>query len=182
MNRILSLIISAFISVNCFGAALVGGEIPLPCEMPEKAWGVFQIPTLEANVPLYWSEIVSQKNIDKDNGADVTRNGNGYIILDHQGSEIQQNGGVWSDCGHWDLNLIPVGSMAFLYRGDEIYFYECTSVCLADWLGNTATYDGKAIRAHKNDIVCVCCAVPNDDSLVYVAYFDFVCTESDIMK
>lgn len=146
----------------------IGSAFPNEVEIPEDAWGVWQVAETGTNSPLYFSQGVGQSIVDRENAACVRNFGEGYAIFDHADSEL--------DGGVWNVNEMTVGGSAFLFRKDKpTKEFVCTAIYLAysDGYKFIAEVDSSIIRPHKSDIICASCA--NDDgTMVYVAYYDLV--------
>ena len=144
--------------------SLVGFEVPHNVTIPDNAVGVWECPSINTTTPLYWAEGTGQSIVDRGNSAAYRWYSNGKAILDHQGSEA---GG-----GHWDVNLIDVGSSAFLILPGKTEQYECVLVCRAEVSGSVWIYNGHTVRLNAGEIVCACCA--DTEAKNYLAIFEFV--------
>ena len=150
--------------------SLVGFEVPHTAEIPDNAVGVWECPSIETTTPLYCSESTGQSIVDREDSAVFRWYGNGRAILDHQGSRCGK--------GEWDVNRIEVGSMAYLVTADKTEQYECVMVCKGETDDYSFIYDGKAIRAKSDEIICACCA--DDGNGRYIAVFKFMGVMPDV--
>ena len=144
---------------------LLGSAFPKDVEIPDGAWGVWEVSETGTVSPLYFAQGTGQSIVDRENAACVRNFGEGYAIFDHADSEV--------DGGTWNVNEMTVGGSAFLHRDDGIKEYRCTAIWFGynDGFSLISDVDGKAIRPRaKGDIVCCSCATLNGAE-VYVAYF-----------
>jgi len=136
-------------------------EIPQAVEIPEAAYGVFQVPCIGTSSPLYegWQSV-----IDAEDSALILKYGRGWLIADHAYSEV---GGLWC------VQNMQVGCGAFLIReGKPELCYGCTAIYLCRQDGNGFTYNGRSINPTKDGIICISCA--EEDGYVYLAAFEYI--------
>lgn len=94
--------------------------IPQKCEIPEGAYGVWQIPELNVIIPLYeGNNATAQKIIDKENSACIEKFGVGRIIEDHADSKSNK------DKGSWELWRVHPDDAAFLVTKNGTISYTC---------------------------------------------------------
>lgn len=141
---------------------LAGFEMPQRTVIPDGAYGVWQVPSVSVNAPLYTSQGDDQAVVDAEDSALIRKWGDGTLICDHANS---QHGDA-----AWNVNEFTVGEAAFLIRYDTVESYRCTAIYLARDTGRSYTYEGREIWPKKHDVICVSCAA--EPGTVYVAYYD----------
>jgi len=143
--------------------------IPRKCEIPDGAYGVWQIPELDIMIPLYKgpSKAKTQKIIDKENSASIRSWGCGRIIEDHAESVAGR--------GKWQIGKVLPDMLGFLVLPDKTEQYVCNRVLRAKRFNTCFTCDGVGVYPRLvTDILCVCCAT-GDASEVYIAAFKYTC-------
>lgn len=146
--------------------SMLEAALPVLVEVPQGAYGVWEVSETGTRTPLYKAEGTGQVYVDRKNAAAMIRWGEGYLIADHADSKV--------DGGIWNVNQHIVGGMAFLVRdGKPTKTYQCTAIYLCDDTGSTYLYNGKAIRAAKGDIICGSCASEKPHDKVYLAYYKY---------
>lgn len=164
MKHLIPLLLAALASLQF---SMLEATLPWDAEIPEGAYGVWECPALGTSTPIYQAEGTGQKWADMENAAFIRRWGEGRLIGDHAGSEV--------DGGTWWVNEMIVGGHCYLVRdGKPTKDYICTAIWLCDDTGYTYLYNGKSMRAAKNDIMCACCASEKPHDKVYVAYYKYV--------
>ena len=139
------------------------------CEIPEGAYGVWQVPEYDIMIPVYQpakhTYDVVQKVVDDENSATIRKWGAGRIIEDHAGS-ISMNGK-----GRWDVSDFKPDTVAFLVVPGKTYCYACKMVCRAFRQNTCEMYDGKPLWPRYNtDIMCASCA-DREGKETYIATF-----------
>ena len=144
--------------------SLAAFAVPQAATIPDGAYGVWQVPSIETNSPVYAGTVQNgQAIIDEENSALILDYGKGKAILDHAYSEVAG--------GTWDVSEMKVGEPGFLITEDGTYIYQCVGICLAKQSSNKYHFAGVTIYPEKDDIVCISCA--EDDGWVYLAYYKF---------
>ena len=157
---------TALFAAQIFLFSTLEAAMPIPTEVPEGAYGVWEVAETGTRTPLYSAEGNGQVYVDRENAAAYIKWGEGRLIADHADSKV--------DGGVWNVNQHIVGGMAFLVRdGKPTKTYQCTAIWLCDDNGSTYLYNGKSIRAAKGDIICGSCASEKPHDKVYLAYYDF---------
>ena len=166
MKKIIVCVLAALLLAATAYALPESYEIPMICEIPEGAYGVWQVPCLGTRSPLYTSAGVGQDVVDAEKSALIRRFGKGYAIHDHAGSEL--------GAGHfWNVEDMQVGCAGFLCReGRPEICYECTAIFLAQRNGSAYKCRGAKITLKSSEIMCLSCT--EDDGWVYVAVFEKV--------
>ena len=133
--------------------------------IPKGAYGVWSVPSLKTDSPLYKSKAntsaQNQKVVDKENGALWWAYSKGHAIVDHLDSEVGN--------GLWRVNWIRLDDLAILTTKDGKQYYICTALWKATQTKFVYKYDGTTIQVAKGDIICVSCA--DEDGFNYIAYF-----------
>lgn len=150
-----------FITILLF--SLVGFEMPQRTVIPDGAYGVFQCPAIEINVPLYMAQGNEQDVVDAEDSALIRKWGNGLAICDHADS-------VHGDAV-WNVNEMRVGGSAFLITEDGVKCYMCTAIYMAENTGYSYVYRGQIIAPNKNDLICLSCA--SEVGKEYLAYYEY---------
>ena len=136
--------------------------------IPEGAYGVWEIASLGTTSPLYTSKAntsrENQRVVDRENCALWWRYSKGHAIVDHLDSEVGD--------GLWRLNGIILGDIATLTTKSEKRYYECIGIYLCTQTKYVYQHRGTTISVSKGDIICVCCA--DEDGFDYVAYFRYI--------
>ena len=143
--------------------------IPRKCEIPDGAYGVWQIPDLDIVIPLYKgsSPTKTQEIVDKENSASIRSWGCGRIIEDHAYSK--------SGNGKWQIGNVLPDMLGFLVLPDKTEQYVCNRVLRAKRFSTCFTCDGVGVYPRSaTDILCVCCAI-SDATEVYIAAFKYKC-------
>ena len=162
LTVILALVLVALLTVAVY--ALEVYEIPHTVEIPDGAYGVFQIPSIGTDSPLYQGRDY-QGIIDDEDSALLYKYKRGWLVADHSGSEVGD--------GYWYVEDIRVGSGAFLIReGQPEIAYFCTAVYFCHQNGWNYAYHGQNVNPTANGMMCVSCSEVED--WVYVAVFEYV--------
>lgn len=143
--------------------------IPRKCEIPDGAYGVWQIPDLDIVIPLYKSSGKAnvQKIVDLENSASIRSWGCGRIIEDHAYSKAGN--------GKWQIGNVLPDMLGFLVLPDKTEQYVCNRVLRAKRFNTCFTCDGVGVYPRSaTDILCVCCAT-SDATEVYIAAFKYKC-------
>lgn len=169
--------LSRYVYARPFNIAALAGrsddmivkEYPQKCDIPDGAYGVWQIPEIETITPLYYGFENEQAHIDADDSAAIIPFRYGYWIGDHAGSIT--NGGK----GIWEMNKVHVDGTAFMVYPDRTERYVCYMVCRAAATGYGYTLNGFGLYPFSaGDIICGSCA-NQDGSQVYLAFYRYVC-------
>ena len=128
--------------------------IPQKCEIPEGAYGVWQIPELNVVIPVYESnKLTAQKNVDKENSAAIYKFGVGRVIADHADSKSNNGRGIW------ELQKVHPDDLAFMVTKSGTIAYKCIQVCRVKVHPGGYTLDGTGIYPRLyTDIFCAGCA------------------------
>ena len=143
--------------------------IPRKCEIPDGAYGVWQIPDLGIVIPLYKGsgQAKTQEIVDKENSASIRSWGCGRIIEDHAYSKAGN--------GKWQIGNVLPDMLGFLVLPDKTEQYVCNRVLRAKRFNTCFTCDGVGVYPRSaTDILCVCCAT-SDATEVYIAAFKYKC-------
>ena len=136
--------------------------VPRPCDIPDGAYGVWQIPELDIAIPVYTSG--HQATVDADLSAYLATYGIGYVLNDHAESETMGK-------GKWCINECKPDMRGFMVRENGTYSYTCIWVCRATRLDHAYVLDGESLYPRRpGDIICASCATA-DASEVYLALF-----------
>ena len=140
--------------------------IPRKCEIPEGAYGVWQVPDLDIMIPVYSATNANaQKIIDDELSATIRKFGAGRIIEDHAESNAGQ--------GRWQIGRVTPDMVGFLILKDKTEQYVCNRVLRAYRHPTCYTCDGVGVYPRSaTDILCVCCAC-DDATEVYIAAFKY---------
>ena len=148
---------------------LTGFEIPRPVEIPEGAYGVWQVPEINTNTPLYTAPSSKwQVTVDRENAALIYNYGRGRLIADHAGSKV--DGGVWR------VEKMKLDCAAFLVTKDKTTKYRCTALWRSRYHPTYYSYNGSGVYPKSSlDIICASCVAdsPDKDKEVYLAYFQY---------
>ena len=143
--------------------------IPRKVEIPDGAYGVWQIPELDIVIPLYKGvgQAKTQAIVDKANSASIRQFGAGRVIEDHAESKAGQ--------GRWQIGRVTPDMVGFLILPDKTEQYICNRVLRAYRHSSCYTCDGVGIYPRSaTDILCICCA-KDDATEVYIAAFKYKC-------
>ena len=163
---------TAIFAAQIFLFSALEAALPIPTEVPEGAYGVWEVAETGTRTPIYSAEGNGQVYVDRENAAAYIKWGEGRLIADHADSKV--------DGGVWNVNEHIVGGMAFLVRdGKPTKRYQCTAIYLCDDDGFRYLYNGKAIRPSKNDIICGSCASDKGHDTVYIAYYKYLGVEPE---
>ena len=141
--------------------------IPRKCDIPNGAYGVWQIPELDIVIPLYQGVGAkkTQDIVDKENSASIRKFGVGRIIEDHADSKAGR--------GLWQIGKVTPDMVGFLVLPNRTEWYACNRVLRAKRYSSCFTCDGVGIYPRSaTDILCVCCA-NIDATEVYIAAFKY---------
>ena len=143
--------------------------IPRHCEIPEGAYGVWQIPELEITIPVYIPKHNTYTEglaiVDADNSATYRICGVGHIIEDHANSQAGR--------GTWQIGKVHPDTLGFLITAQKTEKYVCNRVVRAQRHTNCFTVDGVGFWPRSaTDILCMGCAT-EDAKEVYIAAFKF---------
>lgn len=138
-------------------------KIPLKEKIPQKAIGLWAIPKLNVNVPVFkdthdiWR---NQKIVDDENSALYIPYCQAYMIQDHAGSSKT-----------WFMEKVTLDTDAFFVRPTGTTHYRCYRLARADYHTWGYTINGSmVIPSSSKDIVCVSC-VDRSGKEVYMAIF-----------
>lgn len=95
-------------------------RMPDPYVLPDDAYGIWQIPDADVNIPLYTSDYYhAQEIIDNENSALYIEylGGYGYMICDHGSQDYQ-------------MDRCDLGSIAFLIKDGIVKKYSCYGIFL----------------------------------------------------
>ena len=162
MKKLLSIILwlAILASTTAFADAVA---VPSPVQIPNGAYGVWQVTSISTSTPLYRS--TEKEVIDAENSAIYRRYGVGWLICDHAGSEVGS--------GIWHCEDISVGDSAFLVTGTETTEYYCYLVEEVDFTPQCYLLDGTAQYPHRSsDIICASCSTK--PKVEYLAFFKYV--------
>lgn len=141
--------------------------IPRKCDIPEGAYGVWQIPEMDIVIPLYQGVGAkkTQDIVDKENSASIRKFGVGHIIEDHADSKAGH--------GIWQIGKVTPDMTGFLVLPNKTERYICNRVQRAKRYTSCFTCDGVGVYPRSaTDILCVCCA-NTDATEVYIAAFKY---------
>ena len=141
--------------------------IPRKCDIPEGAYGVWQIPELNIVMSLYKGagQHKVQEIVDRENSASIRKFGVGQIIEDHVDSKAGR--------GIWQIGKVVPDMAGFLILPDRTEQYVCNRVVRAKRYNTCFTCDGVGVYPRSaTDILCVCCATA-DATEVYIAAFKY---------
>lgn len=161
-RRILSFFAVAIILCSSVAYA-VTMALPSPVKIPDGAYGIWQVPSINTSTPLYRG---TEKEIaDAENSAIYRRYNIGWLICDHAGSEV--------GAGIWHVENIKVGDSAFLITDVSITEYYCYLVEEVDFTPKCYLLDGVEQYPHRDtDIICASCS--NRPKIEYLAFFRLV--------
>ena len=134
--------------------------------IPKGAYGVWSVPSLNIQIPVYLKQnSKKQKIVDDKESALIDPWVNANQIADHFCS-VGLNGK-----GIWNMQQIMVGSDAYLTKEDGTYQYECYMTAIADVQPYGYTVGGRLLTPLSSlDILNTCC-VGLDSKRNYVAIF-----------
>ena len=141
--------------------------IPRKCEIPDGAYGVWQIPDLDIVIPLYKGSgpAKTQEIVNKENIASIRSWGCGRIIEDHAYSQAGN--------GQWQIGSVTPDMIGFLVLPDKTEQYVCNRVLRAKRFNTCFTCDGVGVYPRSaTDILCACCATA-DATEDYIAAFKY---------
>ena len=143
--------------------------IPRKCDIPNGAYGVWQIPDLDIAIPVYKGDRSpkTQAIIDEENSASLRAWGCGWLIEDHADSKAGN--------GKWQIGNVTPDMVGFLVLPNETRQSICNRVVRAQRHTTCFTCDGIGVYPRAaTDILCACCAT-SDAKEVYVAAFKYKC-------
>ena len=113
--------------------------IPRKCDIPVRAYGVWQIPELNIVIPLYQGtgQRKVQEIVDRENSASIRKFGVGYLIEDHADSKAGH--------GHWQIGNVTPDTVGFLVLPDKTERYVCNRVLRAKRYNTCFTCDGVGV-------------------------------------
>ena len=141
--------------------------IPRKCDIPNGAYGVWQIPEMDIVIPLYQGtgSKKTQEIVDRENSASIRKFGAGRLIEDHANSKAGH--------GVWKIGKVMPDTIGFLVLPDRTEQYICNRVLRAIRYSTCFTCDGVGVYPRSaTDILCVCCATA-DAREVYIAAFKY---------
>lgn len=127
--------------------------IPRKVEIPNGAYGVWQIPELNIVIPVYSAanRTQAQAQVDRENSASIYKHGVGRVIADHAQSKAGK--------GIWDVGQFRPDMVGFLVTPKVTYQYVCIQVCRVNVHPTCYTLDGVGIYPKRStDIMCASCA------------------------
>ena len=136
------------------------------CEIPEGAYGVFQVPEHNIIIPLYkGNNATGQAIVDREYAADIEYFNGRWIIYDHAESVSINNKGIW------DVSEFKPDTVAFLTTPKETICYSSKCVCRAVRQNTCFQYDGKVIypKSATDLMTASCCDSTGKE--VYLAIF-----------
>ena len=148
-------------------SSLIGFEIPHTTVIPDNAYGIFQVPALEIDVPLYTSTTeTGQEVVDREDAALIRGWGKGKAICDHADSQHGK--------AYWNVNEMQVGGSAFLITQDETLWYRCDMIARVKNTGTgyICTATGHSVTAQRDDVICLSCT--DDDGEEWLAYYTYM--------
>lgn len=143
--------------------------IPRQCEIPEGAYGVWQIPELNIVIPVYEAKNLkqAQAQIDEKNSASIYKFGVGRTIADHAKSK--------AGTGKWDVGKFRPDMLGFLVTAKGTSEYVCNQVCRVKVHTGGYTLDGLGVYPKLyTDIMCASCA-NKQGTENYLAMFKYKC-------
>ena len=142
--------------------------IPRKCEIPKRAYGVWQVPDLNIMIPVYSAnERNAQKIIDDEQSATLRKWGVGRIIEDHLESLSMNHKGIWN-VGDFTPDMA-----AFLVTDKITYCYTAKFACRAVRQTTCYMLDGiPQWPRYSTDIFCVSCTDGTGKD-VYLASFKY---------
>lgn len=155
--------IKLFVLTALLGS-LLGFEIPHTTVIPDNAYGVWQVPALEIDVPLYTSTHGNGQDVVDREGAALVRGwGKGKAICDHADSQHGDS--------YWNVNQMQVGGSAFLITADGTLWYRCDMICRVKNTGTgyICTPTGHTVHVQQDDVICLSCT--DEDGYEWLAYF-----------
>lgn len=167
IRRFFSVVAAAMILCTSLFAYAATISVPSAVKIPDGAYGVWQVPSINTSTPLYResAERSQQMNIDAENSAHFRRYGIGWLICDHAGSEV--------GAGIWHVENIRVGDSAFLITETETTEYYCYLVEEVDFTPQCFLLDGVAQYPHREtDIICASCSTR--PKIEYLAFFKLI--------
>ena len=167
MKRTTAILSALLILASCLCFPATAKESTTQVNIPEGAYGIFEIASIGTTSPLYTSRAntsrENQRVVDRENCALWWRYSKGHAIVDHLDSEV---GGLWR------LNDIILGDIATLTTKSEKRYYECIGIYLCTQTKYVYQHRGTTISVSKDDVICVCCADEPDYN--YIAYFRYI--------
>lgn len=139
--------------------------IPRKVEIPDGAYGVWQIPELNIVIPVYAAQnrTQAQAQVDRENSASIYKHGVGRVIADHAQSKAGK--------GIWDVGQFRPDMVGFLVTPKVTYQYVCIQVCRVIVHPTCYTLDGVGVYPRRStDIMCGSCAT-KDGKQNYLAIF-----------
>lgn len=131
--------------------------------IPEKAMGIWQIPSLKIEIPVYsWTlnRTNYQAIVDAENSALYFPYCHAYSINDHAGSNKT-----------WYMEKVTLDTEAFFVKKDVTIKYICYELCKADYHTWGYTINGQMVLPRSSkDIICTSC-VDSTGKTVYLAVF-----------
>lgn len=142
--------------------------IPRKCEIPNGAYGVWQVPELDIMIPVYSAtNATAQKIIDDENSATIRKWGVGRIIEDHLESISMNHRGIWN------VGEFKPDTVGFLVTPKTTYRYITKSVCRAIRQNTCYMLDGvPQWPRYSTDIFCISCT-DGTAKEVYLAAFKY---------
>jgi len=159
MKRVLAVIAAALVLLTIPAMPVCGKTT-----IPKGAYGVWECSSIKTTSILYKGNIstkADQKIVDRENSACWRTYGKGHGIYDHAGSAAGK--------GVWCVEDMRCGGIATLTTAKAKTYYQCTAIYLATQTKYVMKYQGQTIACAKGDIICVSCAI--GDNEVYVAYY-----------
>ena len=139
---------------------------PKLCSIPKGAVGVWQIPDLNINIPVYHvSKAQEQKTIDAENSAAMVSWCNAYDIGDHCGSISSIGKGIWR------MDNIKPGMVAFFVKEKETTRHSCVLSAIADVKSWGYMVNGTMLYPHSSKDILNSCCVGSNSSKNYIALF-----------
>jgi len=165
LKRTTAILSALLILASCLTFPISAKASESQTNIPEGAYGVWEIASLGTISPLYTSKAntsrENQRVVDRENCALWWRYSKGHAIVDHLDSEVGD--------GLWRVNEMHVSDIATLTTSKGKTYYECRAIWMATQTKYVYQYDGSTIQVKAGDIICVSCA--DEDGYNYVAYF-----------
>lgn len=166
MNRyksiltILSVLLLLCLFATAYAFDLSEFAIPQDTDIPEDAYGVWEVPSLKFSVPVYTSG--GQETVDAQDSAWLFSYGRCYAIADHRGSS-----------GKWFMDKLSVNDIAFMHKQDVVLQYKCFAIMKVEVHYDHYEINGRTITEYSStDIICCCCADTKEEN--YLAFFRLV--------
>lgn len=138
-------------------------------DIPDKSLGIWQIPELNINIPVYAKSDVGktdQQIVDDENSADWMRWGCAYQIGDHYNSQAGK--------GNWRIDKVKPLMLAYFFRKDGCHKYECYLTAVANVKSYGFVVCNQLLNPHSSKDILTACCVGGDSKRNFVAVFRYV--------